>query len=586
MLHFGGIPFSYTVISEPDDTNRGEQIYHDPGDGKIRSPPALTNHNRVEERCRHILRCRTDVVRPIMQSYRRGASIPQRDKDCQRLPSMTFATGRLTEKLPIEAPEKVVCLHPEVLPQDQRMKLTQRSEVVAEILETERNYVDALVMIHNMVIEPIVRSFHTDDPILSRLLMGTIFSNFEDILQINSTLLMFLENRLTRKDPFLESPCDCIGDIFQQLGHFLKMYSLYCRNFTDAVYTLQLQLRDNKMFVHFLQSAELKEVLQNLKLQDYLLMPVQRIPRYRLLLSTLLRCTEDLHPDFTALSNAYSIIDQVATSINESIRCHENKIEMLLLQRSFVGLDHSLLSNPSRKLLKRGSLWKANGRKPHVVEVFLFSDCLMYAILAVPSEFLDVSYNFYIFKRRIALDDLEMAWTANEHFEHGIQIMSSEESLVVSCSTAADVTKWWFAIEQARHTFVSDKASLKLCVGGDSSYPIAYDYQAPIWVADADVHACVQCQAMFTLWRGRHHCRLCGMIICSACSTKRFLASSESETALRICNICYSRRFDKCGEGAHCQPSIRSYSSTELLSTRLKRSLAPGKGLPVASITN
>ena len=46
------------------------------------------------------------------------------------------------------------------------------------------------------------------------------------------------------------------------------------------------------------------------------------------------------------------------------------------------------------------------------------------------------------------------------------------------------------------------------------------DYNAPVWVPDNRTNKCMRCGEVFAVWRRRHHCRLCGDVVCWACSTK------------------------------------------------------------------
>ncbi len=39
-----------------------------------------------------------------------------------------------------------------------------------------------------------------------------------------------------------------------------------------------------------------------------------------------------------------------------------------------------------------------------------------------------------------------------------------------------------------------------------------------MWAPDGDVNLCTTCGRSFSLTRRRHHCRLCGGIICNQCS--------------------------------------------------------------------
>lgn len=46
------------------------------------------------------------------------------------------------------------------------------------------------------------------------------------------------------------------------------------------------------------------------------------------------------------------------------------------------------------------------------------------------------------------------------------------------------------------------------------------NYSAPVWVPDSKAERCMTCAEAFGVWRRRHHCRLCGSVVCWACSTK------------------------------------------------------------------
>ncbi|RLN43732.1 hypothetical protein BBJ28_00015223 [Nothophytophthora sp. Chile5] len=55
------------------------------------------------------------------------------------------------------------------------------------------------------------------------------------------------------------------------------------------------------------------------------------------------------------------------------------------------------------------------------------------------------------------------------------------------------------------------------------------------WVPKSSRSACSNCKRSFSLWAGKHHCRLCGEIVCGACSTKRILFQKKS---VRTCDDC------------------------------------------------
>ncbi|KAG5437249.1 hypothetical protein PCANB_001042 [Pneumocystis canis] len=58
------------------------------------------------------------------------------------------------------------------------------------------------------------------------------------------------------------------------------------------------------------------------------------------------------------------------------------------------------------------------------------------------------------------------------------------------------------------------------------------------WMKDENCMACFLCDRMFTAWRRRHHCRICGQIFCSQCTTKIPGTNFGHMEYLRVCNRC------------------------------------------------
>jgi len=74
-----------------------------------------------------------------------------------------------------------------------------------------------------------------------------------------------------------------------------------------------------------------------LKLNALLITPVQRIPRYKMLLEELIKSTPEGHPDKTNLESALKEIESVAWHINEQLREHEEGLLLLNIQNSLQG---------------------------------------------------------------------------------------------------------------------------------------------------------------------------------------------------------------------------------------------------------
>jgi hypothetical protein len=157
-----------------------------------------------------------------------------------------------------------------------------------------------------------------------------IFGNVAELSANNSKLKDLLEERLDNWN--VEQK---IGDVFVKSIALLEPHARYCQNYSRSV-TIKLELVTGKiapggasgmspqqahaMFIQFLQVARYMPQLENKSLDDLLIMPVQRVPRYKLLLTELYEKTPKNHPDYKDLNVALNMTNKLALSINESTR--------------------------------------------------------------------------------------------------------------------------------------------------------------------------------------------------------------------------------------------------------------------------
>lgn len=62
--------------------------------------------------------------------------------------------------------------------------------------------------------------------------------------------------------------------------------------------------------------------------------------------------------------------------------------------------------------------------------------------------------------------------------------------------------------------------------------------RAPIWIPDEHVTRCA-CSNEFGLTRRKHHCRACGQIFCSDCTSKKAKLKFANNKSERVCDECY-----------------------------------------------
>jgi hypothetical protein len=213
----------------------------------------------------------------------------------------------------------------------------------------------------------------------------SIFSNVELILNISNEMLQSLSDRYEKW-----TPNQCIGDIFLKMGPFLKLYIQYVNNYEHSLETLE-RLEKNPLFQAFYKARNKEGVnrTMGLSLPAYLIMPVQRVPRYSLLLKELLRYTPEDHPDYQTLSQALEQMNVVAATINEAKREEENKRKVRHISE-LLGHKCENLMQPQRRFVFQGELitnsdsFCQTGQErvtcdPYPCFFFLFNDLLVIA---------------------------------------------------------------------------------------------------------------------------------------------------------------------------------------------------------------
>ena len=231
-------------------------------------------------------------------------------------------------------------------------QISKRKRLAVEMYETEKAYVRVLMHVDKLYYTPLLMSLQDTHPILSRSAVNRIFANFYDILQLSKELLFRLEERIGNpmrlladktpvQVPEWDPAHDTIGDLLVPILPFLKVYALFMQNFSHAMQCIESERRTNDRFRVFLAHANQHYDHESphgvsLGLEAQLLNIVQRVPRYRMLLRSLLQHTPVTHKDHAWLAGSFSVVDHIARSVNEHIRQHELTMTAIALQLSLI----------------------------------------------------------------------------------------------------------------------------------------------------------------------------------------------------------------------------------------------------------
>jgi len=154
----------------------------------------------------------------------------------------------------------------------------KRLQIANELLVTEKNYVQGLDVLLTVYKKPLEAE---DPPIISKEEIKTLFYCLEDLYQLHNEFFKQLYCRVTDFEIFQKQ--GVAGLFIAWPDDFLKHYTRYVDNYTKA-YSIVVSNRQNPRFAEFLSKC-LENPLSQLKdIHSILITPIQRIPRYLLLL--------------------------------------------------------------------------------------------------------------------------------------------------------------------------------------------------------------------------------------------------------------------------------------------------------------
>nr|CAG4717260.1 unnamed protein product [Naegleria fowleri] len=249
-----------------------------------------------------------------------------------------------------------------------------RENCAKEILSTEKSYVESLNILQEVYLKPFKAMAAKEKPIISKEEVQAIFSDIDVILNVNTTFLNDLEERLKTYEHNVQ-----ISDIFLTIAPFFKTYSRYCNNFDKANEVLK-ECKKREDFKEVVVKMDKDSRTSKLGLQSYLILPIQRIPRYRLLLQDLIKHSGPDHPDYKGLKNALDKICEVADHLNNTMKIIEATNDIIKIQSQFYG-DINLVE-PHRRFLKEGALQEiisSDFTKTRDTYIHLFNDIVLFS---------------------------------------------------------------------------------------------------------------------------------------------------------------------------------------------------------------
>eukprot|EP01006_Ploeotia_vitrea_P045917 TRINITY_DN66979_c8_g21_i1.p1 TRINITY_DN66979_c8_g21~~TRINITY_DN66979_c8_g21_i1.p1 ORF type:complete len:686 (+),score=380.58 TRINITY_DN66979_c8_g21_i1:66-2123(+) len=392
----------------------------------------------------------------------------------------------------------------------------KRSMLAHEILDSERTYVALLDAMEEMYYGP-------SKKVLPKADHSAVFSNILTIRDLNKQFLIELDTRVSKWNEQ-----SCLGDLFVSFAPHFKMYTFYVNNHERIGDLLSSMKRDKKYkaFQKFEKQQRKKPQTQGMRLDSFLIMPVQRIPRYKLLLEKIIKCTKQSHPDYKSVSNALQQVASVASHINNAVRASENRKVIADIQAKF---ENEQFVAPQRMFLVAGTLnlrVAAHTEEPR--KFFLFNDMLVYSKHRRRGGKYKVIDKFMIDDRF----DVEILTEPEE--KKSIKIIYDQKSIICSASSTRDRNIWYAALKkciQKREKTIDGRMRMRR----RQSFILA-----PVVEDKKGASKCAVCERGFSLFRKKHTCKSCGRVVCDGCSKARLKVVAEDKL-VRVCIVCVEK---------------------------------------------
>lgn len=168
--------------------------------------------------------------------------------------------------------------------EESKKRIIFRRQAVHEILSSERSYLQHLDTLMHYFVLPLKAK-----QLISYVQFNALFGQLEMIYNLNRELLTELEANL-----------DNVAKAFLRMAPFFKLYSVYAFDYNKSQLILQELTEKNVAFRKFLEKTESRPEVQT-KLISLLITPIQRVPRYRLLLQQVAFYSSPTESDFKIL---------------------------------------------------------------------------------------------------------------------------------------------------------------------------------------------------------------------------------------------------------------------------------------------
>eukprot|EP00040_Diaphanoeca_grandis_P019004 m.100075 g.100075 ORF g.100075 m.100075 type:complete len:776 (-) comp27218_c0_seq1:153-2480(-) len=237
----------------------------------------------------------------------------------------------------------------------------KRNNVLSELYDTEKNYVEVL----RVIIDKFKKTLEQSK--LNKADITLIFSNVTELMSVHQALLREIELQMQ------STTGRNISAPFAKICPKMKVYGRFVCEIPVALARLKKLMTEPK-FAKILDEAREKSS-QRFPLKDLLNVPMQRVLKYPLLIKELIRGTPDNHPDKQKLLVTQQTVVELASFINQTKKDFDALKKVEGLVRNYKGPEMATIA----PMVKDGDLKysETKGGKLKDIYIFLFQKGLV-----------------------------------------------------------------------------------------------------------------------------------------------------------------------------------------------------------------
>ncbi|EKE40030.1 Rho guanine nucleotide exchange factor, putative, partial [Entamoeba nuttalli P19] len=217
------------------------------------------------------------------------------------------------------------------------LKKAKRFHIIQEMYTTEKTYVESMKQCLDVMFPFFQQNLPEDVDIL--------FSNFKDVYEIHTRLFKKISERwLSQKEEAFVS----IADIFIEFFNWKEVYDAYARYLVEADDGIQFDFSEKPKIIKDQLTAWAGQCLI---LANFLILPVQRLPRYVLLLESLLKATPPIE-EYDYLKQALDDGRGLTVRLNSAKKVIQDKKFLSHYNDVIIGIE----PNSQRQFIREGTL--------------------------------------------------------------------------------------------------------------------------------------------------------------------------------------------------------------------------------------